>query len=360
MKSDTGKKTIKVTAIVTVGIFFLIAIIPVAFVEAINPFKSNPYLTSDAEKDKREDDVYDKALDEIKQSKNTEELYVNLDMVRIFEYFVVYDAKTELIDVTQEDAKTHLETYYIYQEDKEIKTPKLDDKGEAVVDEETGEALHETKVITVEKAKSLDRIIEDLSKDYPSLLNEAYVLQIINIYDFQKNITKQKIHGGGTGEAVSKGCYVYFSPFGEYLEGGAHWGVDLSGERGTPIMAVHDGVIKEIVNQYDDTPVGLSFDEARAYYGRENYVLIEHDPTIVGASSFQTRYMHMTTWDGMPYKVGDEVKTGEVIGYMGNSGFSTGYHLHFETWINGERIDPLTFFEFGQLRDNSSYTGCGY
>ncbi|MEF7523237.1 hypothetical protein [Erysipelothrix rhusiopathiae] len=186
LKSNTGKKIIKLTAIVAVGLLFLIAIIPVAFIEAINPFKSNPYLTNEIEKGNRRDDVYDKALNEIKQSKNTDELYVNLDMVRIFEYFVVYDTKKELTEVTQEDAKKHLETYYIYQEDKEIKIPKLNDEGEAVIDEETGEALHETKVITIEKAKSLDQIIEDLSVDYPALLNEAYALQIVNIYDFQK------------------------------------------------------------------------------------------------------------------------------------------------------------------------------
>lgn len=342
------------------GLLFLIAIIPVAFIEAINPFKSNPYLTNEIEKGKRQDDVYDEALNEIKQSKNTDELYVNLDMVRIFEYFVVYDTKKELTKVTQEDAKKHLETYYIYQEDKEIKVPQLNDKGEAITDEETGQALHETKVITIEKAKSLDQIIKDLSVDYPALLNEAYTLQIVNIYDFQKNITKRRIHGGGNGEPVAEECYVYYEPFGEYLEGGVHYGVDLSGERGTPIMAVQDGVIKEIVNRYDDTPVGLSFKEAQGYSGKENYVLIEHDAALVGASSFSTRYMHMTAWDGMPYKVGDEVKTGEIIGYMGNSGFSTGYHLHFETWVDGKRIDPLTFFDFGQLRDSSNYKGCGY
>ncbi len=337
-----------------------IAIIPLAFLEAINPFKSNSYLVSDAERDKRQDDVYAKALEDIKRDKNGEDLYVNLDMVRIFEYFVVFDTQKELTEVSKADARKHLENYYIYQEDKKITTPKVDEDGEPVIDEETGEALHETKTITVEKAKSLDRILEELSADYPKLLNEAYALQIINIYDFQKNITKQKIHGGGTGNPVDSECYVYYSPFGEYLEGGEHWGADLSGQKGTPIMAVADGVIKEIVNTYDDSPTGLSFEDARAYYGKENYVLIEHDASLTSGSQFKTRYMHMTRWDGLPYKVGDEVKMGEIIGYMGNSGFSTGYHLHFETWLDGERIDPLTFYDFGQLRDTANYVGCGY
>ena len=115
------------------------------------------------------------------------------------------------------------------------------------------------------------------------------------------------------------------SPFGpralndEDRGGRIHEGVDIAAPKGTLIHATLDG---EIVK------TGLS-----ASYG--NFVEVEH---MDGITSF---YAHMSRTAGL--KVGDPVKAGEVIGYVGATGDATGPHLHFEIRKDGARFDPAKF-----------------
>ena len=66
------------------------------------------------------------------------------------------------------------------------------------------------------------------------------------------------------------------------------------------------------------------------------YIKINHNDT------FDTLYAHCSS---ICVTVGQEVKQGEVIGYVGTTGNSTGNHLHFELWQNGERTDALGYFK---------------
>lgn len=68
--------------------------------------------------------------------------------------------------------------------------------------------------------------------------------------------------------------------------------------------------------------------------GYGNCLLIDH------GDGWRTRYAHL-----LDYVVcdGQKVKTGEIIGYMGKSGNSTGIHLHFEAWKNGRNVDPMLY-----------------
>lgn len=115
------------------------------------------------------------------------------------------------------------------------------------------------------------------------------------------------------------------SPFGprkwndEDRGGRIHEGVDIAAPKGTLIHATLDG---EIVK------TGLS-----ASYG--NFVEVEH---VDGIHSF---YAHMSRTAGL--KVGEPVKAGEVIGYVGATGDATGPHLHFEIRKDGEHFDPTRF-----------------
>ena len=115
------------------------------------------------------------------------------------------------------------------------------------------------------------------------------------------------------------------SPFGprkwndEDRGGRIHEGVDIAAPRGTLIHATLDG---EIVK------TGLS-----SSYG--NFVEVEH---VGGIHSF---YAHMSRTAGL--KVGDPVKAGEVIGYVGATGDATGPHLHFEIRKDGAHFDPARF-----------------
>lgn len=96
-----------------------------------------------------------------------------------------------------------------------------------------------------------------------------------------------------------------------------HTGVDLASPRGTPIYAAGDGIVER---------AGWS-----SGYG--NYTLIRH------VNGYETGYGHQSK---IIVKPGDKVRQGQLIGYVGSTGNSTGNHLHFEIKINGNFVDPLS------------------
>ncbi|MBR5983320.1 MAG: peptidoglycan DD-metalloendopeptidase family protein [Bacteroidales bacterium] len=99
----------------------------------------------------------------------------------------------------------------------------------------------------------------------------------------------------------------------------AHLAVDFSAPMGTPIYAASDGRIT--IRQYGN--------------GAGNYVKIRYN------SIYETVYMHLSKFG--KYNVGDYVHQGDVIGYVGSTGWSTGPHLHYEVHENGKKINPLNF-----------------
>jgi hypothetical protein len=101
--------------------------------------------------------------------------------------------------------------------------------------------------------------------------------------------------------------------------GKKHGGVDFGVSEGNPVYAVKDGVIQETT--YDKGGFG-------------NYGKIKHED---GRVSY---YGHMSS---LLAKAGENVKAGDLIGYSGNSGNSTGPHLHFEVRDGGQAIDPLNY-----------------
>ena len=99
-----------------------------------------------------------------------------------------------------------------------------------------------------------------------------------------------------------------------------HAGLDFSAPTGTPIYATSDGVVQT---------AGFSTD------GYGNKVVINH------GYGFQTLYGHMVRVKAKP---GQSVKRGEVIGYVGSTGKSTGSHLHYEVIKRGAKVDPVYYF----------------
>lgn len=98
-----------------------------------------------------------------------------------------------------------------------------------------------------------------------------------------------------------------------------HTGVDFAAERGTPVRAVGDGIISQA--------------NWNGSYGK--LVEIQHD------SSYMTRYGHLDGY-GEGIQNGTAVKKGQVIGYVGSTGRSTGPHLHFELYKDQQYINPLS------------------
>ncbi|AEI88593.1 putative peptidase M23 [Candidatus Midichloria mitochondrii IricVA] len=96
-----------------------------------------------------------------------------------------------------------------------------------------------------------------------------------------------------------------------------HRGLDYAAPRGTPVIASGDGVI-EIMKYHSN-------------YGR--YVKIRHN------KKYSTLYAHLDRFSSK-FSAGSRVKQGEVIGYVGSTGMSTGPHLHYEVHVDGKQVNP--------------------
>lgn len=113
--------------------------------------------------------------------------------------------------------------------------------------------------------------------------------------------------------------FRYTSGFGRRW-GRMHEGIDMAGPVGTPIHATGDGVV--------------TYAGRLGAYG--NLIKIEHE---LGT---ETRYAHLNR---IGVRVGQRVSQGERIGDMGNTGRSTGPHLHYEVRMNGRAVDPMSFIK---------------
>jgi murein DD-endopeptidase MepM/ murein hydrolase activator NlpD len=98
----------------------------------------------------------------------------------------------------------------------------------------------------------------------------------------------------------------------------SHKGVDLAAPSGSPVYATADGIVAKA--------------EPYSTYG--NYIQIEH------GGELQTRYAHLS---GYAVAAGDRVRKGDLIGYVGSTGRSTGPHLHYEVRVAGEAVDPTPY-----------------
>lgn len=99
-----------------------------------------------------------------------------------------------------------------------------------------------------------------------------------------------------------------------------HKGLDFTADIGTPVYATGDGIVK------------------RAYFSGSygNVIFLDHH------YGYETRYAHLS---GFNIKVGDTIKRGDIIGYVGDTGLSGGPHLHYEVLFNGVQINPINFFQ---------------
>lgn len=118
----------------------------------------------------------------------------------------------------------------------------------------------------------------------------------------------------------------------------AHKGIDLAAPTGTPILATADGAVSK----------------AEWFSGYGLYVSLEH------GGDLQTRYGHMSR---LNVYAGQQVKKGDIIGYVGSTGRSTGPHLHYEVRIAGQAVNPLPYMQnddFQRATDTAStQTGKG-
>jgi murein DD-endopeptidase MepM/ murein hydrolase activator NlpD len=132
----------------------------------------------------------------------------------------------------------------------------------------------------------------------------------------------------------------------EGINGTTHHGrmayaYDLATSIGTPVYAMRAGQVMVVQDKYPDT--GGSPDKISKF----NYVMIEHD------SGYRSAYIHLQQrfLKMVPIKAGDRVNKGQLIGYSGNSGWSTGPHLHIEIQKPGSTLTFTQTVPFAIMRD---------
>lgn len=110
------------------------------------------------------------------------------------------------------------------------------------------------------------------------------------------------------------------------------YAVDFAADIGTPILAARSGVVMQVENDFDKA--GLNLEK---YGGRANFVRIVHDDGTMAL------YAHLKP-EGVLVRVGQRVHAGQQIGLSGNTGFTTGPHLHFAVQVNrGMRLVSIPF-----------------
>ena len=145
--------------------------------------------------------------------------------------------------------------------------------------------------------------ITDMVKNKEKLLKAIPAIQPVN----NKNLNR-----------VASGFGYRVDPL--YKDYRLHAGLDFAAPSGTPIYATADGVVQA---------AGFNTD------GYGNKVVINH------GYGYQTLYGHMVR---VKARVGQSVKRGEVIGYIGSTGKSTGPHCHYEVIKRGQKVDPVYYF----------------
>lgn len=170
--------------------------------------------------------------------------------------------------------------------------------------------------LIIESAQKLDKITKQLyiqSKSYDEVYNMASRKEkmLASIPAIQPVANKNL-------KRMASGYGMRMHPI--YKRRKMHTGMDFSAERGTEIYATGNGKV-------------IHVESSRRGYG--NHVIIDH------GYGYKTLYAHMSRFD---VRRGDEVRRGQVIGYVGNTGTSVAPHLHYEVHKNGEKVNPINYY----------------
>ncbi len=200
--------------------------------------------------------------------------------------------------------------------------------------EEEKAALEKEQAELEKQLKEAKNSIQDLSvmqKEYEANYEELSAMQKqiqAELLDIYKNLnTSNEAYVGGEMMWPVPGYSKISSYYGwRFNNTDFHTGIDItgSGVHGAPVVAANTGTV---VHTKTCPYNGYS-------YGYGTYIIVDHGGGIT------TLYAHLSAID---CKVGDIVVMGEQIGRVGNTGWSTGAHLHFEVRIDGESVNPISY-----------------
>ncbi|KKO51024.1 M23 family metallopeptidase [Paenibacillus sp. DMB20] len=174
-------------------------------------------------------------------------------------------------------------------------------------------AVHENEMLN---------LAEETKDDFEAIRNmiktmEAHIPRTLD----QAQETQSKREGNPTRwPTVSKRLTSSFGYRTDPFNGRSayHAGIDIAGERGDPVFAAGSGIVTA----------------AERDGSRGQYIVVKHP------NGLETWYMHLDSFD---VKTGDHVEQGEAIGKLGNTGRSTGPHLHFQVVKNNQTVNPLPY-----------------
>ncbi len=185
----------------------------------------------------------------------------------------------------------------------------------------------------VEDSEIKKREVENLYTEKKMLLSktrankEALIKMEKELAAKENEITKKLEalrHGNAPGKLLYPTTGVLTSGFGyrnSPISGvnAFHGGIDIGSDTGTPVIAAADGEVLQA-----------------EYMGGYGYAIL-----VYHGGGFATFYAHLS---GFAVSAGSKIKRGQVIGYVGSTGYSTGPHLHFEVRVNGAQQNPYSYF----------------
>lgn len=246
-------------------------------------------------------------------ARNFSDLLSRIDMISsimdydesLYERLVEARKATEDAKATLESVKADMETKRTEQQEAQAELEIEQQEAIDLIDQLQGN-IEEYQSVLDQKSEEEDRLkdkITQMQKEYEASQRAKGTGNFI--WPVDSNVVTSGFGGRNTGIAGASTN---------------HKGVDLKALTGANIYAADTGTV--ITSEYSSS------------YG--NYIVIDH------GNGYCTLYGHMSK---RVAKAGDVVTRGQVIGYSGATGIANGPHLHFEVWLNGNRINPLQFFD---------------
>ena len=322
-----------VSLLVTIGIFALILIMIMTaisscgamFSDGMSTTLAGSYMSVPAEIDAADLAFSELEMELQKEINNIETDYLdydeyryNLDAIGHDPFVLISYLSAVHTEFTASEVQSEIES--LFEEMYELTlNPTTETRTRTVTDPETGEETEEEYTVTI---LEVTLTATDLGVVVAGHMNEEQK-EIYALYNETHGLTQQFY------TPLNLYWYSYVSSYYGYRinpvtgQEQFHCGVDIAVPTGTTVLAAMDGTVTTAT--YD------------ASYG--NYVVIED------SNGYCTKYAHMDT---LSVSAGQTVTHGTTIGTTGNTGSSTGSHLHIECLYNGEYYNPLFYFDVGE------------
>jgi len=315
---------------------------------------------------KRDDEIIDslqqqlQSLNEDKETLESENTALNQQMEESARVKAEYTATLESLSADYQNTQAELENLALQQQQIELQQSekseqlKTMEKEQQDIEDEIVKAQAEIKRIQAEKEAEEKRKKEEEEK-LKKQEEEKRRQEELKKAEAEKNaavttapsVTTPSVttssadskYTGGTMTWPVPGHYIITDYYGTRTWDGSgfHYGLDIGGGNigGSSIVAAESGTVILAINYCTHNYAKYSSCGCGGGFG--NYVVIDHGGT------YATLYGHC---ESINVSVGDYVTKGQTIGKVGTTGYSTGYHLHFEVRENGKRIDPLGFLSY--------------